>query len=287
MTTELIADPVIQTSVIPNGMSINPLFDWMPILGIPLWIYIGIVCVLFVISVFIYWLLRMNKLASVKGWAESLNKMTQDDVQVWVISRVQKLTIECMTSKDNVLSSHDPTNISMYHINSAQGVISVGGARAVIISEDYDQNRDIIAELALCCSSEDFNNRQESLKAELNQKYQVALLSDPDSEKPSVVKPIRDFEAYESYGYKCLQMLNPNGLTIPAYNIYNPNKFRKYFPRGCSGMWYGGELIHDARKLNARRPEKNFWDNNLFLMIASGIALTALVVSWLFPLGSG
>lgn len=284
---ELIADPIATANVIPSGMELNPILDWIPIpvLGIPLWVPITLLFILLVIATLIYWILRMGSLASVRGWGDSLRNMTQDDVQVWVISRVQKLTIECMTIKDNILSSNDPNNIIMYHVNSAQGIINVGGARAVVVSEDYDQNRDFIAEIALCNAADGFNDRQEQFIEEVDVKYQESLSTDPSAEKPKVVKPICDFEAYEMYGKRCLELLNPNGLIIPAFNLFNPNKFRKYFPRGCSGMWFGGELIHDARKLNLKRGERSFWDTNLFLMISAGIALAALIVAWIFPMG--
>ena len=66
--TELIADTVTNnTQVIPNGMSINPWLDWAPILGIPVWVYVTCAFVLLVLSVILYWWLRIAKLASVKG----------------------------------------------------------------------------------------------------------------------------------------------------------------------------------------------------------------------------
>jgi hypothetical protein len=244
---------------------------------------------LFFLGVNIYWAIRMGKLASVRGWIESLKKITQDDVQVWVISRVQKLTIDCMTIKDNVLSPHDPTNIAMWHVNSPQGVIQVGGNKAVVVSEDSDQNRDIIVEMALCHNCDTFNATQEDYKRKLDDQYQKALVvvkelgGDPP-EKPKTVKPIDDCDAYEEYGRKCLFFLNPDGLEIPAYNIYNPNKFRKYFPKGTGSMFCGGELIHDARKLNLRRKPKSFWEVHAFLLMAAGIGLIAILAAWLMPL---
>jgi hypothetical protein len=282
--TELIATATDSNLVIPNGMAIGP-FDWSPLAGIPFWIYITIFFIFVFILVNVYWLLRMRRLASVRGWAESLKKMTQDDVQVWFISRVQRLTIECLTIKDNILSPHDQTNIGMWHVNSPQGIIQVGGNKAVVCSEDFDQNRDFVTEIALCHACDEFNANQEQLKEEMETKYQQALAINKDIEKPKVIKPVEDCEAYEIYGRQCLQVINPDGLTIPAYNIYNPNRFRKYFPRGCSAMFFGGELIHDARKLNLRRKPKGFWEVHAFLMMAGGVSMIALLVAWLFPMG--
>jgi hypothetical protein len=285
MPTELVANPTDITGVVPPGMKIG-FFDFAPLAGIPLWLYVTIFCIFIFVLVNVYWMMRMRRLASVRGWAESLKKMSQEDVQVWFISRVQKLTIECLTIKDNILSPHDWTNIGMWHVNSPQGIIQVGGNKAVVCSEDFDQNRDFVTEIALCHACDDFNANQEGLKVDLEKKYQQALTVNPELERPKVIKPIEDCNAYEIYGRQCLQVINPDGIQIPPYNIYNPNKFRKYFPRGCSAMFFGGELIHDARKLNLRRKPKGFWEVHAYLMVAGGIAMISLLVAWLFPIGS-
>jgi len=294
MATELIANPTDPSVVIPQGMEIG-MFDWAPLAGIPFWLYVTIFFIFIFILVNVYWMMRMRRLSSVRGWAESMKKMTQEDVQVWFISRVQKLTIECLTIKDNILSPHDQTNISMWHVNSPQGIIQVGGMKAVLCSEDFDQNRDIVTEIALCNACDEFNANQEQLKDDLDTKFeelrkkakeQGATETDIAELKPHIVQPIEDCAAYEAYGKKCLMVTHNDGLTIPPYSIYNPNRFRKYFPRGCSGMFFGGELIHDARRLNLRRKPKGFWEVHAFLMMAGGIAMIALLVAWLFPMGA-
>jgi len=292
--TELVAKPFVAKEIIattvdamPAGTSLNPIFDWAPILHLPIWVPITIFFILILILPTIYWLMRIGKLSSVKGWAESLKKMSQDDVQVWVISRVKKLTIECMTIKDNILSSHDPANITMYHVNSDAGVIRVGGASAVIVSEDFDQNRDVLTEIALCFACDEFNMNQEELRRSLEviNRNNIEKGLVPVGTKPIVVQPIDDCESYESYGRKCLHVINPNGLITPSYNIFDPNRMRKYFPRGCSGMWFGGELIHDARKLNLRRKIKGFFEVHAFMLMATGIGIISIMAAWLFPLG--
>lgn len=288
---ELIADPIINNVVVPSGMAISQYFDWSPVLGLPIWVPITFIFILLNICVIAYWFLRIGRLSSVKGWAESLKKMSQDDVQVWVISRVKKLTIECMTIRDNVLSSHDPLNLSMFHVNSENGVVRVGGVGAVVVSEDFDQNRDFITEIALTHNCDIFNNNQEILKREAQDKY----FNDVEDAKrtgqelqvipPQIIQPITDCDAYEKYGRKVLEHLNPDGLSYPSYTMFNPSLFRKYFPRGCSSMWFGGELIHDARKLNLRRKEKSFLEVHAFLMMCGGISIISIMAAWLFPIG--
>jgi hypothetical protein len=288
MATELVATPV--GLVVPPGMGVNPWFDWAPILGVPIWLYVAIACMLILIYANIYWILRIRRLASVKGWGESLKRMTQEDVQVWVISKVQKLTIECMTIKDNVLSSKDPNNISMWYVSSPMGVISVGGCRAAVISEDFDRNRDFVTEIALCHNLDSFNENLEMLKEQVDTKYRQLTSGKTESElkdieKPKVMKQIESFDQYDKYGRSCLYHINPAGLTIPAYNIFNPNKFRKYFPIGNTSMSYGGEIIMKSRSISLNKTEAGFWDKHAFLMIAAGVAGICVIGAWLFPLG--
>jgi hypothetical protein len=267
MATELIADTVTNTTqVIPNGMSINPWLDWAPVLGIPAWVYVTCAFVLLVLAVVIYWLLRIGRLASVSGYVEAIKTMTQEDVMIWVISRTQKLTIECMTIKDHVVSRHNLVDISMWCLNSPMGIVRVGGITGAVVSEDYDKNRDFVTEIALCHALDEFNEDQPKLTTGLT------------------AQPVSGFEDYENYGREDLESLHPNGLETPAYNIFNPNRFRKYFPQGCSAMFFGGELIYAARNMNIDRKEKGFWEVHAFLALAGGIGLLAIVVAWLVPL---
>jgi len=284
MPTELIIPIPTETLAVPPGMVINPWLDWSPFLGLPIHLFITVICILFFLGVIIYWIVRLGKLASVNGWIESAKKMTPDDVQVWIITRIQRLFIVCMTIKDNVLSSHDPLNIAMWHVNSPMGIVRVGGQTAVIVSEDFDRNRDFITEIALCENLDHFNDNQQALRDEVDEKYQEALVVNPEVEKPRVIKPIIGFLSYEEYGRKCLETLNPDGVKIPPYNIFNPNRFRKYFPKGCSGVLFGGELITEARDWNIDKKEKSFWEIHAFLFMAMGIGLIAIMAAWLFPL---
>jgi hypothetical protein len=270
-------------------MGVNPIFDWQPLLGIPLWFIIGIVLGFGCILVWFYWIRRCGIFKGVAGWKESAMKAGQNDVQTWIISRTQKLTIECMSIKDNILSSHDEMNISMFHVNSGAGIIRVGSIPGVVISEDFDQNRDFITESALVHNCDAFNHNQEELKKELKEKYKREQLAAAQQgiqlAKPHVVKPIENAEDYEQFGRTCLEATNPDGMYFPSYYMWDSQKWRKYFPRGCSGMFFGGELMHDARKLNLRKKQKGFWEVHAFMAGAVGIGMIALLVAWLFPMG--
>ena len=289
--TVLVPDNVIiKGTEIPTGMGVNPIFDWQPFLGIPLWFIIGVVLVFGLILVWFYWLRRVSVFRSVAGWKESAMKATQSDIQTWVISRTQKLTIECMTIKDNILSSHDPQNISMFHINSGAGIIRVGSVPGVVISEDYDQNRDFITETALVYNCDEFNRNQEELRQILKEKYEkdriTAQRQGLEVKKPQIVQPISDASSYNKYGRTCLANLNPDGLSFPSYGMFDPQKFRKYFPRGRSGMFFGGVLLYDSRKLNLRKKQKGFWEVHAFLAGAIAVGMIALIGVCFFPMGA-
>ena len=287
--TELVPDNIIiKGTEIPNGMGVNPIFDWQPFLGIPLWFIIGIVLVFGCILVWFYWMRRVSVFRSVSGWKESAMKATQSDIQTWVISRTQKLTIECMTIRDNILSSHDPQNISMFHINSGAGIIRVGSVPGVVISEDYDQNRDFITETAMVNNCNEYNKNQEELRQIVKEKYEkekaAAQRQGIEIKKPQIVQPIGDAEAYNKYGKACLMNLNPDGLSFPSYGMFDPQKFRKYFPRGRSGMFFGGVLLYDSRKLNLRKKQKGFWEVHAFLAGAIAVGMIAIVGVCFFPM---
>jgi hypothetical protein len=275
----------------PPGLT-TTIFDWQPVpqFGFPIWIAVSIALIIILIAVIRYWWKRSGRLNSVKGWLESLRKMSQYDMQVWIISRVQKLTIECLTIKDNVLSNHDETQIGMWHVNSAMGVIRVGGNPAVVISEDYDQNRDFITEIALCHACDNANAHMDELYKKLDEAYQVALNEKKITENVSnpalLCHPIHDAEVYDRTGRELLKNLNMEGIYIWSYNIFNPNRFRKYFPRGCSGMFFGGELIRDAEKLNTNVKESNWIEKNLVLIIAVVFAGIAMGIAYYVPLGA-
>jgi hypothetical protein len=245
-----------------------------------------LICLLIVIR---YWWKRSSRLNSVKGWLESLRKMSQFDVQVWIISRVQKLTIECLTIKDNVLSNHDETQIGMWHVNSSMGIVRVGGNPAVVISEDYDQNRDFLTELAICQACDYANANMEELAIQLDKKYKELVAAEKlpkDALNPaSLCQTIDNADSYDRTGRDLLKNLFPENVNILPYNIFAPNRFRKYFPRGCSGMFFGGELIRDAEKLNTNIPERSWIEKNLVLFIAIAFAGIAILTAYYVPLG--
>jgi hypothetical protein len=277
VTTELVAvDPVGVASALPQGSGIT-IFDWSPILGVPAWLFIDCILLFGVLAIFIYWIAKIRKLSAVRGWADSLKNMDVNDVQVWMISRTQKLVIGCMKIEDNVLSYHDPSKIGMWHHNTRESVIRVGGNPAVVVSEDFDQTRDIISEIALTDNCDVFNENQGALK-EWNEKQ---------NDDSAVIEPINDYDDYESHGREALQIVNPDGLPMRSWNIFSNIRFLKYFPHGCSHMFFGGELRFDAIELKPNQSTKGFWEKHAFIILAAIIALAGICAAWFVPLKVG
>lgn len=287
---ELIADQLPITPVpadtIPQGMALNPILDWSPILGVPLWVFLMIALVVFgPIMVNIYYFRKVGRLSAIYGWLESLQKMGQEDVQVWIISRVQRLTIECMTIKDNVLSFHDWEKIEMWHHNSPMARIIVGGNPGLVVSEDYHHTRDFISEIALTHNCDMFNENQDKLKEQLAKDYHKKQEMGIVVRKPMIVEPIIDYPTYDHHGRACLFHLFPNGLEYPAFNIFNPTRFRKYFPLGNSATHFGGDMIEDSKDFRIRRTEPGFWEKHLIFGICATIGLVIVIAAWFVPLG--
>ena len=90
-------------------------------------------------------------------------------------------------------------NINMWHLNSPY-LIRIGGISAPIISEDNDQNRDIVTEIAICHAAEYLNANIEELRTKLNARYKelVSVGAYPaDAENPAnLIRPITDGDDY-------------------------------------------------------------------------------------------
>ena len=159
MATELVAQPGA-----PLGTATLPWFDWNVVVGVPVHMFITCFFLFVVIAIFVWWLAKLNKLKAVSGWWESMKKSDPHDMQVWLMTRTQKLFIGCLKMEDNVLSYHDKKQIGMWHHNTRESVIRVGGNPAVVVSDEYDQTRDVVSEIAITDNCDSFNADQAKLQ---------------------------------------------------------------------------------------------------------------------------
>jgi hypothetical protein len=283
---DIVALPVESAAVVPQGYSINPVFDWSPLLGVPLWIFITIAVIVFgPILVNVYYFRKVGRLAAIRGWIESLKGMTQEDVQVWVISRVQRLTIDCMTIKDNVISMKNWENIEMWYHNSPMARIIVGGNPGLVVSEDYHITRDFISEIALTHNCDEFNANQDILNSEKMEEYDELRKNGKNPKLPDLADPIIDYTTYDEYGREILFQMFPDGLEYPAFNIYNPTRFRKYFPHGDSSTHLGGDVIEESKDFRIRRKDPGFLEKYMIFGTCALIGLVIVIAAWFVPLG--
>lgn len=295
--------PAVTAPVVPEWVKLDPFWDHPLLLGVPTWFFVLIGVVFCIVVVNLYWLFRMGRLKDVKGYKDTLKKASQEDVQTWVLGKTQRLTIEMLRYVDSILSYYTPTRISKWHHNTPMSVMHVGGLPALMVSDDFDQTRDVVSELAILHAAEHFNEFFSPVIQVLdaiNSGNTEDLMKMMDRERIDKIKnaleaiggcdvrdlkPIDSYREYERCGHKILKILMPDGVPIPSYCLYNPVKFRKYFPKGCSAGFFGGELIRDSRKLVVLRPEKSFWEKMIPLAGLVIVDVIALIAAWNIPLG--
>lgn len=286
MVESVIAHPVgVTNPTLPQGMSLNPILDWCPMLGVPLWVFVTVIFIAFLLLVIIYYVRKIKRLSEVRGWLDSFGS-SREDIQVWIITRTQHLSIQCMRIKDNVISFPDWARIEMWYHNSPMARIIVGGNPGVVVSEDYHHTRDFIAETAFTQNCDMFNKNQETLKEEQMAKYQILKESGKSPEKPMIVKPISDFGTYDSHGKKCLVHIHPEGLPYLAYSQFDPLPFRKFFPIGNSATHFGGDAIENSRDYRIDRKEPGFLERYAIFGVCALLALVGIAAAWFFPLGA-
>lgn len=282
MPTELIANPIVNqtatiaaqaAATIPDLMKLDPWFDWQVILGLPFWFFIDIACVLVVITVFLYWVFRMKKLHSVRGYVEAMKKASPFDVMVWIVDAARRLTIECMKITDGTLKFYDPMNITRWHHDERIPPLNIGGQGGFLASEGYFRTRDMVSEIARDIACDQFNANQEQLAKELK-----------ESGEEAAVKPITDYDGYEDYGRQMLEQLHPNGLVIPSYVQFDPERDNKYKPIGLTARFNGGIFKRDVNKLNIDRPQQRWFEKYIALGFILIVVVVAIMAAWNVPL---
>jgi len=265
------ATTVVAGEILPKGFVTNPWFDWSPALGIPIWFIILVVLILVFIIINLSWVFKVRRLASVRGFVDALKSSSQLDVMCWIISTTRNLTIEMLRKRDAAISFYDDTKTktSWWIHNSPISVIHIGGKGGIILSEEYYRSRDMVSEMALVYNCDILNNNLEEYGRRL--------------QKP--IKPIKDYEDYTTFGRVILGMLFPDGIEMPPYKIFNPEAFRKYFPKGMTAMANGALLIREARKLKVTMRPKTFWEKYLPLGMFVAIGLISIIAAWMVPLG--
>ena len=224
-------------------MQFNSLFDWSPFLGLPAWLFITILFILFFLYVVMSWIFKIRRMSAVRGYVVAADKGTQEDMQVWIFGKTKKLTIECLKYWGGMI--HFPANVKItkWRHPSIECTMKIGGQPAVAVSEDYDHTRDFVSEIALCYACDLVN--------ENHKQYQDELKRRGFNGQEYVVRPISSFKDYETFGRRILAAIFPDGIPVPSYSIFDHTRFRKYFPKGRDGDLKGGIFLRKASKLRA------------------------------------
>jgi hypothetical protein len=141
----------------------------------------------------------------------------------------------------------------------------------MVVTENYYRTRDLVTEIALCYALDEFNKNQES--------YQK---KHPDK----IIPLINDYDDYVAFGRDQLEVVHPTGLITPAYSIFDPQKFSKYFPKGLTAMFYGAGVTRWARKKKVTAKQQGLLEKYLGMGIFFTLGLIFVVAAWMVPLGS-
>jgi hypothetical protein len=294
---------------IPAGIATTAL-DWAPIpiepFNIPLWAILAFLSFAALVIVFFHWNDKSADLNAIKPWFIKIKELALGKIQVIRLSRAGTFIPDCLDIFDNVISYGDSEqNISMWRLNSPQGMIKVGGVSAAILSEDWNQNRDIVTECAIMHASDTLEQQFEELKIKLNKRYQELVgdgLYPPNAENPAnLIRPIQNGLDYigksrekedakvnfEISGRRLLQLLFPEGIAINAYINFNQNKFRKFWYKGSSAALYGGTNIRRVEDELVKHNEKEagFFQKYGAMLIAAMVFLGCMIAGAVIPLG--
>jgi hypothetical protein len=237
----------IPATIGTEAMKINPVFDWSPIvlaggnISLPIWLFITAGFVLLLLWVVLSWIFRLRRLSGVRGYVVAAGKGTQEDMQVWIFGKTKKLTIECLKYWGGIIHYPVGIKISKWRHASIMATMNIGGVPAVAVSDDYDQTRDMVSEIALTEACEMFNSNQERLTQWAAENHLTIK-----------IQPINSFYDYETFGREILGLVFPDGLPMKSFAIFNHTTFRKFFPKGRDADLSGGVFIRKARKLKPK-----------------------------------
>ena len=130
----------------------------------------------------------------------------------------------------------------------------------------------MVSEMALCLACDTYNARVEQHENEQKAK----------GLKPEY-KQITDYDDYVSFGREHLGIIYKNGIEIPAYNIFDPQKFSKYFPKGLTSMLYGAGVTRWARKKKVTAKQQGLLEKYLGLGMFLSLAMIFVIAGWMAP----
>jgi len=263
---DIIAQPILNGTAaavaqqIPQSMKLDPLFDWTVLAGIPFWVLIDVALVMLCGIVMIYWLFRMKRLKSVKGYVEVVKKASQFDEMVWIINATRKLSIECMSMCDGVLKFAGTNNVIRWVHDERVPPLNIGGAGGILCSESSYRSRDMVSEIARDIACDIYNEDVKTLENSSG--------------------PIKNFTDYEAFGRDNLEVIYPHGIPIPSFIQFDPERDAKYKPMGLTAWLNGGVFKRDVAALRVGGNQAKWYEKFIIPGVILVIVVVALIASW-------
>jgi len=300
----VIATPIPTPTPLPPGI-VTTWMDWSPIpttipaFHVPLWAMFMILSLAAIVLVFVKWNDMSKILDPIKPWYIKAREIKVGKTQVLRITRIGNFIPDVMDIFDNVLGyDESEVNINQWRLRSPNGIIRIGGIAAPILSEDFDQNRDPVVEMAICHASDLLDMHLDEFREQLTDRYnelkRAKIYSGPNP--ADMIRPIHSYNDYigktttsstainESSGHSLLQWVFQEGIAIDSYIPFNQSKPRQFWPGGNNTSAFLGGENNRIVEVDMMRPDtgqKSFleqWGGLLVGIIMFLVAIIGIVV---------
>ena len=264
--------------ILPEGMAINPFFDYDLFIGVPIWVWIFVAMFIIFVLVIGRWLFRMSKMKAVSGYKDKITSADLKSQQVWYIGVNKTFSIYCLKLQDRILSFYEYLrNLEKWCLSSIDATGSCGGVSMMIVGGGYDQVRDPPAEIGICTIAELFNTTN-AYDEKGNPQYLEYV--DNEGKKNRRHKIIKDYEDY-TFFLPVLERLYPKGVSIQAYCFYNPSKAQQFTPADCSASFFGARRTKVARELRIRMPDQAWYITLAPILVAVACGAIATLFTYM------
>lgn len=289
MAAEIVMPEVTQTIteiVMPEvtpyiDYHLNPVFDYAPFWGWPIWIWIFIAFGVVFLILNLRWIRKRIIMKPVLAYLDALKGGKREDMQTWMIGKNKSFFIEHLKYNDDGVISYFKylKNISMWYLGSSLAIGHAGGIKNAIVSDNYDMVRDPVAEIAFCLAIEEYNEKNKVVQ--MNDKGEPII---DENGKELVSYPINNYEDFKTHR-KDMIKANPLGAKMPSFCYFDVLKAQQFFPPNRTAGMFGADNIREARKKNIDQPVTSGWLKFAPLGIAFGISVIAIIITYMWTRG--
>lgn len=304
-TPQVLETPLPTPTPLPPGIA-SSVLDWAPVpivpFNIPIWAILVLLSFAALLLVYFKWSDQSANLDPIKVWYIKAAELKAGKMQVIRLTRAGNFIPDCLDLFDNILSYGDgEENINQWKMRSASGIVRIGGIAAALLSEDYDQNRDPVTEVAICRASQLLDENMDEIKMALTERYnQMVSQKIYDGENPArLVRPVHSYNDYigkdsdksaardENSGHALFQWIFPAGIPIHSYTPFNQNESRKFWPVGNNtSAFLGGEnqRIVEEKLVKPSDKQRGFFEQWGGVVIAAMVFMGCLIAGAAIPL---